>query len=338
MARTRPTKSTPATEQPATEAVTTEATEEATVTTVVENPAETTAVEATDTSTEAPATEAKVEKPAEPDLTAFKAAVDAAIKEKDGPTGDLAVVQIESVKAQYQALDGLKAKNAAKNHLQGLLRTAIAASDVSTAGAVMNLVDNACVAGSKSAAGAGEAKPADPAQAYTDRLVALNLAYNLAMADVPEGVNADEARAKATDRVGELTDQADKLYTWSKADAEARGDEPESSPLVKRAVRLTSGKVSGGKAGTGTPHEGPRGNTARHIQLFFKGQPIGTQAKVAEISNAKTDEYPNGNASPGAINSRMKSAESGKSPIEGIEIVQVDGRMGAKKTAEVAGL
>lgn len=325
MARgSRPKTKTEATE--ATEAaVPTEATEEAPVTDTATEATEQAA--AATEATEAPA-EAATEKKDEVDLTAFITAVEAAIAEKDGATGALPVAQIEAVKAQYQSLDGLKAKNAAKKDLQDRLRTAIAKADVSTAAAVMKLVDDACVAGGKSTA-AAEKAPADPAEAYIARLVALNLAYSLAANDVPEGVDADEARGKAQEQVNGLAEQADALFTWTKSDPETRGDEPDANPLAKRAVRLVQGRVSGSRSassGGGSTKEN-RGNTARHIQLFFKDQPVGAKAKIAEIAKFVSEEYPAGDASPGALNSRMKS----NNPVPGVNASTLDGKFAVEK-------
>jgi len=305
-------------------------TEESTVTDTVEATPEATEATAAQTTTEAAADESKAELDLNEVLKPFVEAVDAALSEKDGATGDLAAAQVEAVKAKYQALDGLKAKNAAKKELQDRLRSAIAAQDVASAAAIMNLADNACVAGGSKPA--TEKAPADPAQAYRDRLVALTLAYSLVVNDVPEGVNAEEARAAAQEQSTALAEQADTLYTWTKSTDENKGDEPEASPLAKRAVRLALGRVSGGRSGggTSTPHEGPRGNIARHIQLFFKDQPVGYKAKISEIANAKTEEYPDGSASPGAVNSRMKS----KNPVPGVRAAEIDGKFAVEKVED----
>lgn len=342
MARTGSTTSrTKKSTQPATEAVTTEANEEATVNTdtVEATVAESTPAETTEAPAEATeATEAPAEKPAEVeiDLTAFKAAIEAALTKvtEDGkvPTEDQ-----EPVQAAYRDLEGAKAKNVAKKALNDMLRDIVSGGDIVKAQGVMDLVDAVASAGSKPKP-AAERKPADPVEAFIEKLVLHNLAYNLVAADVPDGVDESDAKGKATEKVGELTDQADQFFAWTQADAETRGDEPEVNALVKRAVRLATGKVSAARTsggGTSTPHEGPRGNTARHIQLVFQAQPIGTVLKVAEIAKAVSTEYPNGKASPGAINARLKS----NTPIEGIEAcLTADSKAGARKTAEVAGL
>lgn len=308
-----------------------EDTKESPVTDTVEAAEQT---EAATTTTEAPAEATTTEAPAEVDmnevLKGFVGSVETALTEKDTATGALPVSQIEAVKAQYQSLDGLKAKNAAKKDLQDRLRTAIAKADVATAAAVMKLVDDACVAGGKSSTAAADKPPADPAEAYIARLVALNLAYSLAANDVPEGIDAEDARAKAQDQVNGLAEQADKLFTWTKSDPETRGDEPDTNPLAKRAVRLVQGKVSGGKSastGGGGSTKENRGNTARHIQLFFKDQPVGAKAKIAEIAKFVSDEYPAADASPGALNSRMKS----NNPVPGVQASLIDGKFAVEK-------
>lgn len=321
------------TTEPATEAVTTEANEEATVTTPTDTveSTEATDVTATAETTAETATEAKPEF----DLTEFEAAVETALGDVDVSTGTVNKDQAEKVKAVFRTLEGgVKAKNAAKKSLNARLRSVVSAGDLVTAQGVMDLVDAVANAGSAPKAPA-ERAPVDPTEAFVQKLVLHNLAYNLVVADVPDEVDADAARDQASTKVGELTEQADALYAWTRADEETRGDAPEVNPLVTKAVRLAQGKVSGSRAastGGGTTHEGPRGNTARHIQLVFKDQPVGTYMKVAEIAKANSEEYPDRKVSAGAITARLKS----KTPIEGIEASDgPDGKLGAMKTAEV---
>ena len=323
-------KTTPDTET-ATEAATPEAKEAPEMTTTVE-PTDT---EATEAATEATAAEGTAEeKSDEPefDLTAFDAAVKAALETVDPATGHTADEAAEAVRKAYRDLDGVKAKNAAKKSLNEMLRDIVSGGDIVKAQGVMHLVDVVANAGSAPKAQA-ERKPADPREAYIERLALHHLAYNLVSADLPDGVNEEEAKGAAQDKVNDLTDQADKLFAWTQADEDTRGDEPEVSPLVKKAVRLALGKVSAGRTsgGTSTPHDGPRGNTARHIQLVFKDHPVGTFMKVAEIAKLNSEEYPDRKVSAGAINARLKS----NNPIPGIELASVDGKAGARKTADV---
>lgn len=317
---------TPAASESVTEATeaptTTEAEKEAPVTSTVTETPDTT--EATDSTTEATATEATPEF----DLTAFKAAVDAALAERDSATGTLAEAPIESVKAAYRDLDGAKAKNAAKKHLTDFLQNAIDEMDIVLGKATMIL--SKAVQNAGSASKGAPPTPTDPTEAFVQRLTVLNLAYNLVATDVPEGVDEEAARAKVTEAV-EANDEAARTYLeWASKPEADRGDEPEVSALVKKAVKVAMGKGVGSVKAGGTAHEGPRGNVARHIQLAFADQPLDTFMKVSEIAKAKTEEYPNGNASPGAVSSRLKSSTA----IEGIEAGEnADKRFGAYKRA-----
>ena len=331
MARATTTRTTRAkSTKPADEAVPTEAPEEAPVTTTV--------ADETVTETEAPAAEVPAEttdeKPAEPDLTEFNTAVQAALDNADTTTGQVPDGDLSNVKVAYRNLDGLKAKNAAKKDLVDRLRNSVNEGNIPKAQAVMHVTDAVQAAGTAPKAQA-DRTPKDPTEAFIERLTVLNIAYNLANSDVPDGLDGeqlDAARKAATDKVGELSEQAEKYYTWLSADGEDKGDEPEVNPLVKRSVKFALGKGSSVGRGPSTPHEGPRGNTARHIQLVFKDQPVGTFMKVAEIAKTKTTEYPDKPVSAGAINARLKS----NTPIEGIEsTTDESGKAGARKTAVV---
>jgi hypothetical protein len=326
-------KSTTADETPATETA-----EEATVTTTAEAPVETTEPTESTENTENAGDENKTEdKPAEPDLSAFDAAVEAALAEADSDTGTVPEASLEAVKSAYRDLDGLKAKNLAKKALNDRLRDSVNAQDIVKAQGVMHLVDAVANAGTATKA-AAERTPADPVDSFIQRLTVLNLAYNLVNGDEPDGkseAEMAEIRESVSRKVGELTEQAEQYYAWATSTAEDKGDEPEVNPLVKKAVKMAFGKVGGSTRGPVTPHEGPRRNTARHIQLVFKDKPVGTFLKVAEIANTKSSEYPDKPVSAGAINARLKS----NTPIEGIEpATDSDGKAGARKVAEVAGL
>lgn len=334
MARgTSPTKRAAAKKTTADETPAIETAEEATVTTAVETPVE----DKTD-ATENPAeTTGDEVKSAEPDLTAFNEAVAEALEGADTSTGDVAPTFLEKVKGAYRDLDGLKAKNAAKKTLNDALRDAVNEGNIVKAQAIMHLVDAQATAGTGTKA-AAERVPADPTESFKQRLAVLNLAYNLVNADVPDGKSEEEmaeVREAVSTQVAELTGQADQYYAWATSKDEDKGDEPEVNPLVKKAVKMALGKVGATSRGVSTPHEGPRGNTAKHIQLVFKDQPVGTFLKVAEIAKTKTSEYPEKPVSAGAINARLKS----NTPIEGIEsATDENGKAGARKTGDVEGL
>lgn len=265
------------------------------------------------------ADEAKAAKP-ELDLTGFKVAVATAVAERDMDTGTLPVAQIESVKAVYRELEGAKAKGAARKYLQDQLRDAINRMDMAEGKSIMELSDAMASAGSAAKA-AAEKAPADPTDAYVQRLSLLNLAYNLAYADRPDSVNEDEARAKAETLVQEHTDAATQYYTWIQKPADERGDEPEVDSLVKKAVKVAMGKVisagTSGRGGGGSAG-GPRRNVSKHIQEAFAEQPPGTFLLIAEIAKFKSSEYPEGDVSQGAVSSRLFPS-SGKVTVEGVK-------------------
>lgn len=340
MARRNKNTDTPAEITP--EAVPTEATEEAPEMITEEYRDETVAldetpaVEVTAEATEAPAEvtpEATDEsKSGEVDLTEYKSAVANALAERDSATGQVPVVQVESVKAAYRNLDGLKAKNAAKKELTESLKDAVNSMDIVLGKAIMILSESLATAGSNAKA-AAERTPVDKAEAYVQRLVALNLAYNMASEDIPEGVDVDAAREKAEQQVNALEADAAKYYRYVQAPADERGDEPEADALVKKAVKLALGKGVSVKS-TGVAHEGPRGNIAKHIQEAFAEQPDGTFLKVAEIAKFRSTEYPDGNASPGAVTARLFPGEGKKTTVEGIEPgVNDQSKRGAYKLA-----
>jgi len=303
-------------------------TEENTVTTATEAPAETpTEAPAADPATEAPA-EAPAEAAAPVDLTAFLAAVDAAVAQRDESTGELPVAAFEPVTAEYRKLDGLKAKNAAKATVAERMKDAMNALDMPTARAHMLINTNALVA--QSAKGGGEKPPADPKVAFTERLQAILLAYRLVASEAPEGV--DVATIQAGD---DLVTQAQALAAYNANEAEDKGEAPESSAVVRAALKLATGKATGGrKAGVGTgSNGGVRRDIGAHIESAFADVEAGTFLTVAEIRVHKSAEYGDEPPSAGAISARLFPA-SGNSTVKGVTPGTNDkGTRGATKLA-----
>lgn len=260
-------------------------------------------------------------KTAEIDLTAFNAALDEVLTGEDGfdpETGTVPEVGIEKVKSAYRDLSGAKAKNAAKERITELLRDAITEKDMVKGYAVMTLGDAVKNAGSGGKGSGGDRKPADPKLAFVERLAALHLAYALVREDVPEGVERDEVYGLVDTKVEELSDAADALFTWVKADPESRGDEPEADAIVKAAVKLAQGKAAKAKSTVSrTSSDKPRRDVRKHINQVFADKAAGTVLKVAEIAKAKTDEYPDGDCSPGAVTAALKSERG----VEGFKFV-----------------
>lgn len=282
--------------------------------------------------------DANTEAPAklEVDLEPFKAAVATAVATRDTSTGTLPKDQIENVKTIYrESLEGAKAKGAAKKHLADGLRDAINVMDVVLGKAYMELADEMAKAGTAAKA-AAEKAPTDPTDAYVQRIALLNLAYNLAYADRPEGVDEAAARGKAEALVGEHNDKAEAYYTWLQKPADERGDEPDVDTFVKKAVKAALGKViSAGTSGRGGGGSvgGPRRDVAKHIQEAFADQPENTFMLIAEIAKFRSSEYPEGDVSPGAVSARLFPS-SGKMTVEGVRPGENEsGKRGAFKLA-----
>lgn len=289
--------------------VTTEVEETSDMSTDTVEAPEATEATVSDTTESVEATEA--DKPAEVviDLSAFEAAVANAVASRDESTGTMPEVGVESVKEQYRNLNGAKAKNAAKKFLNDKLRDAVNSGDMLDGMATMTLIDEVGNAGA-SKTPASERKPADPSAAYTERLTVLHLAYALARADVPEGIDEEAAQAKVGEQVETLTESAEQYFAWVKSTAEDKGEAPEASPLVVKAVKAAQGKAaSATRTASSTPRQsgGERRSVRTHINQVFADQESGTFLKVAEIANAKTEEYPDGSCSPGAITAALKS-------------------------------
>jgi hypothetical protein len=290
-----------------------------------------------DTTTEA--TEAAPAAP-EPDLSNFESAVDAAVEASDPDTGTVPLDAASEVTKAYRELEGIKAKNRAKAYVNDKMRDAMNSADLGRARAFLNLGESALVAaaGSKAAA---EKVPADPTEAFVQRVATLQLAYGLATQTVPEGVAEDWA-----DRVNTLVSgsfgNAQAYQAYLANDDEDKGDEPEASAVVKNAVKLSAGKsakVGGGSGRAGVPFTGERRDTGEHIKHAFSDVEDGTFLSIADIRNKKSPEYGDTQPSAGAISARLFPGGNGdKSSLVkfGIRSTTQDGKKGAVKDSSVA--
>lgn len=274
----------------------------------------TTTTEAAPEAPETTETKAKAEE-TPIDLTAFQKAATEAVGQADTSTGEIAVALIEPVVKEYRALDGVKPKNAAKHWLTEQMKDQMNKGSIQGARSYLQLQES-MTAGS----GGGAAKaPADPTQAFVQRVATLNLAYNLVVGgEVPEGV-AEDWSDKAQALVGEATSDATKYLAWVNDESEDKGDEPEVSPVVKNAVKLAVGKSAkaGGRASGGGTFTGERRDIGKHIAEAFAEVESGTFLTVAEIRNHKSAEYGDNPPSAGAISARLFPA-NGKCTVEGI--------------------
>lgn len=287
---------------------------------------EVTETEAVET-TEAPKAEEKVEAPI--DLTAFQAAAQAAVAEADTSTGEIALAGVESVVREYRKLDGLKAKNKAKSWLNEQMKAEMNSDNIQGARSYLQLHDS-MTAGH--VAGGGTKAPADPTEAYVQAEATLRLAGELHQPT--EGV-AEDAEEKVAAAVETAREQAAAYLAWLKSDAEDKGDEPETGPVAKNAVKLALGKSAkaGGKAGGGTPFTGERRDVGKHITEAFSKVESGVFLTVAQIRASKSEEYGDSLPSAGAISARLFPQGDGtKCTVEGITPGQNEkGNKGATK-------
>lgn len=302
----------------------TDTTEENTVSTT-DTPVETPA-EAAPATTETPAAEA-------PDLTAFQAALDAAVAERDDTTGDIALAPLGKVADAYRALE-TKGKRAASKIVAEAMKSAMDNMTISLARAYLQIERNALVAASAAKAKA-ERVPTDPTEAFVQTAAGLRLAIDLAVANVPEGVSeawADKAKAA----VAEASESAAAYIAWLRSDAEDKGDAPEVAGWIAGAAKLAlgkSGKVGAAARAASTARgDGVRHDIAKHILEAFEGVEAGTFLTIAEIRKHESSEYGTNPPSAGAISARL-FPKSGKVSVEGISATTQDGKKGAVKNA-----
>lgn len=286
------------------------------------------ATEATDTSTteaSAAAESSDTEKPAKVELTDeqiaealtdFNTALATAVDAKDTATGELPEAQVDLVQKAYRALGDTKLRNAAKKVLKEAVNAAMTALDVQTARANMVLLDKMAAGGAVKPK--TEKVPADPTEAFVEKVAVLSLAYSLTVAEVPEGVSADEWEAKVTELVNGSVESATSYREWLANESEDKGDEPDVSNVIKNAVKLSLGRSAKARAaGAVSTYTGDRRNIATHIYEAFEGQPSGTFLTVAEIRSHRSNEYGDSPPSPGAISARL-FPKNGKCTLEGV--------------------
>lgn len=294
---------------------------------------ETEATVETTEATEAPATET----PAEPDLTAFTEALDAAIESRDSTTGDVPEANVEPVVLAYRKLDGLKAKNAAKRLVEEAMKTAMTDSNLSLARANLEISKRLTSGPVSSGSSTREpAKPVDPTEAYVELVSGLVLAAQLVQEAQPEGVAESWAEQVQT-QVSEAGEKAEAFRAWFTSDAEDKGDAPETPAFVQAAVKLALGKSAKvgatRRASSASPFTGERRDVGEHIKSAFEGVEVGTFLTVAEIRKHTSAEYGQDSPSAGAVSARL-FPKSGKVTIPGVEPGTNDkGVKGATKVA-----
>ena len=252
------------------------------------------------------------------DLTDFRAATATALQNADPSTGTVTEADEAAVRTAYQALPGVKGKNAAKSHLTELLNGAIDELNVVLAKAVQILLEKSAVAGKSTPTKAA----VDPTEGFVAHLATLTLALYLASNTAPEGVDLEAAKAKATE-------QANESFAAAVEVSQGEGDLATGSPLINAAVKLATTKVRGGRRVSGSPQK----SIARHLEEFFADKPVGFAAKVSEIRSFKSAEYGDEKPSSGAISNRIKPKSGNASTVEGVTGEERDGILWAVKTA-----
>lgn len=299
-----------------------------------DNPSTATADEATeaqsapegDAAESTSTTEAPAEAPrADTDLTAFTAAIESAISQRDESTGVMPETVFGAVVEAYRALPDTKARNDAKKYLAAQMRTSMEKLDAPTAKSYMTLQDR----GTASAPSATKPKePVDPTQAYVEKAVSLRLALNLI--PKPEGL-AEDWQDKAKALAESVVPQVTAYQAYLDDTTEGKTEPTDTSAVVKAAFKLAAGRASGGGR-TGVTRTGPTRNIANHITEAFAEKASGDFLKISEIKKFKSAEYGDDSPSAGALSARLFPS-NGKDPqIAGIKPGQnAEGDRGAFK-------
>jgi hypothetical protein len=333
--------------------------EEADVATVTEETAEQPEVEV---AAEAPEVEVPAEKPAEapaekaktPDeyFTEFKDVVTAAIEISDDSTGTVPEASMDLVLTAYKALPNTAKKSEAKSWIADVMRETLMARDMGGATAYANINKAINEVGTRRASSAPARPTVSVTEGFVTRIVALALANKFTVA--PEGLDDNwvdqfnEMLDKATDGQSDTTINAYKAYLaehaeWAaKAEGE-RGDEPTEpegvSQVLKDAAKIGQGKsvgarrTGGGARRTSGGGGGVRRDVKKHIEEFLDSVETGSEHPVAAISNFKSSEYPEGDASPGAVAARLFPADGKPSTVTGFEQVTGGGTRKIRKLA-----
>jgi hypothetical protein len=275
----------------------------------------TTAPEATEPQTEDTAAAVADEAAEETvDLSAFEAAVESAVSERDPDTGELATAQAEPAVVEYRKLSGQKAKAAARSAVSDKMRDAMSDTNFTLARAYMVISDSL----SSAPTGGGRAgrTPTNPTDAYVEQDAAIRLAP--LFLEQPEGLDEDWAD-KVNAILAEAEPQVEQYKAWVAEGAE--GDAPEVHPVVVRAAKMASGRAAGRRSsGSRAPFTGTRRDIAKHITEAFEGKGSGEFLSVAQIRAFKSSEYGDDAPSAGAISARLfPTREGAVCTIEGIE-------------------
>lgn len=193
---------------------------------------------------------------------------------------------------------------------------------------------------------------AKPTVTPTEAHVSLAAAHALSVNFLTVGEDVDENWGQmVNEKVSALASEVGTYRTYldEKAAYDALSDEdkakateptaPEVDSIIVQAARLARGRVAGPKKAAAAPKSGaatprtprdpdsPRGSILEHIKEVFASKPVGTFLKVNEIAKSVSAQYPSGNASGGAVSSRIEKPsftgavpglEYTDSPVKGV--------------------
>lgn len=260
------------------------------------------------------------------DLGPFQAAAEKAIGEADASTGDLPKDAVDSVNKVYREIDGVKGKNQARGWLDEQMKAAIMGKDILRARTFVSLKDGLS-AGSGST---GPKAPADPTQAFIQKVVALRLATDQVIGNVPEGVN-DSWTDGADELYASLADDVAAYASYVNSDDED-AEAPEVSPVVRQAFKLASGRGAAG--GSGRVSGGPRRDIEKHLVQVFADLEVGAFLTVNEIAKAASTEYGDDRPSAGAVSARLFPKGRDAYSANGLQATNEEGKVrGATKVA-----
>ena len=287
------------------------------------------------TTDEAPAEEptTEAEKPAEVTdeqlnemLKPFHEAVEQALGEADQSTGTLSEAQIADLNKVYRSLDGQKAKNRARAFVDEQMLKAIDDGELPKARSFVQIKENL-------SAGSGQAAPkppADPTKAFVQKVASVQIALNVLMGDVPEGVK--EGWDNEVDELVNSSASEVEAYAAYLASDDEDAEEPTVSATVRAAFKVVSGR--GGAGGSGRTFTGPRRDTEKHLIEVFEGLEPGTFLTINEIAKAASKEYGSDRPSAGAITQRLFPKGKESYDANGVRAVHPEGKgRGAEKVA-----
>lgn len=256
----------------------------------------------------------------------FKAILETAVAEADQSTGTPAEIHKSQSLEAYRKLPSTAKKADARDWMTQDMVECMNSNKVPRARTFMEILKLINEATARRTA-ATPAKPSkSPTEQYVEDRLALELSWNFLGA--PKELDNDAFQNAYSGLKQEVAGQIEAYQAWFlNPDTEKRGDEPEVHDVVKNAAKIAAGKTprrstrkSSGGGSTGGSTGGARGDVAKHIQEFLASVESGSEHPVSAIAKFKSSEYPEGNASAGAISARLFPKDK-ETNIEGVTVL-----------------